>query len=55
MVLCKDLVCTYHLRILVIKENGKIIKKMEMEKKNLKMVKFILDNIKVIKKVALEF
>ena len=44
----KVLVNIYHLKILVIKENGKIIKKMDMERKNLKMVKYILDSTKVM-------
>ena len=44
----KVLVNIYHLKILVIKENGKIIKKMDMERKNLKMDKYILDSTKVM-------
>ena len=55
MVYYKVLDNTYHHRILVTKESGKIIKKMDMVKKSHKMVKYILDSTKVISKMDMGF
>ena len=55
MVYYKVLDNIYRHRILVIRESGKITKKMDMVKKSHKMAKYISASTKVILKMVMEF